>query len=240
MLITLLGIPLCFLVGFAFGILTPILGAWEGCKRPWTKKWHVFVVRSSKISRGHKALVIHGAECLLSFECVKPCRKMGKLLLLQYYKLGHSLGVILILWIITLFKVILFIPIFTAIFCGGSHHEQLAALMKDVKEKKKKSAKNNESGGGVDLEIGVDSTDSNASNNNAKNETGDSNKYVDKMKGSSAYDGGGWIASDDEDDDIIQVLDEPDTTVSQLFDMDDTDKTPTNENEDYGRSAYDD
>merc|ERR1719242_250605 len=78
----------------------------------------------------HNILVIHGAEFMETFECIKPCRESGKTLLIQYYKIGHSLSIYLVLFLLTVAKALLLVPIWSAMCCPRAHQQQREQLLR--------------------------------------------------------------------------------------------------------------
>merc|ERR1719295_1079212 len=132
MLVTLLFLPIFFIFGLLFGLFSWLLAGWVICgssKFEWTRKWQAFSRASIKMSKDHNILVAHGADFVETFECIKPCRVISKNILIQYYKLGHSLSVYLVLFLLTLFKTLLLFPIWSALCCGEAYTAQLDRLL---------------------------------------------------------------------------------------------------------------
>mmetsp|Transcript_50656 Transcript_50656/g.80703 ORF Transcript_50656/g.80703 Transcript_50656/m.80703 type:complete len:231 (-) Transcript_50656:351-1043(-) len=143
MLVTLIFLPVFFVFGVAFGLVSWIFAAWTvtcSDKFDWGRTWQAFSRSSIKMSQDHNTLVVHAADFVETFECIKPCRMMGKNMLSQYYKIGHSLSVYGILWLITLLKAILLVPIWAAICCRQTLNEQMTEMLSKGKQKKKRQA----------------------------------------------------------------------------------------------------
>ena len=131
MLVTLCFIPVFFTIGIVFGLFSWILAAWVVCgSKDWTEKWQSFSRASVKMSKDHNVLVAFGADFIITFECIKPCRMIGKNVLLQYYKIGHSLSVYFVLFLLTLIKALTLFPIWASICCKDYYNEQLTQLLK--------------------------------------------------------------------------------------------------------------
>ena len=131
MLVTLCFVPIFFIFGIAFGSVSWLLAAWVVCgDKEWTLKWQFFVRSAAKMSTDHNILVVHGAEFIETFECIKPCRESGKTLLIQYYKIGHSLSIYLVLFLLTTVKALLLVPIWSALCCQEAHHRQREKLLR--------------------------------------------------------------------------------------------------------------
>ncbi|ETO31768.1 hypothetical protein RFI_05350 [Reticulomyxa filosa] len=58
MFVTLLSIPLFFLLGLIFGIVSPALAIIPACGQPWRKKWRAFVHFATKMSNDHNKAVV--------------------------------------------------------------------------------------------------------------------------------------------------------------------------------------
>lgn len=130
MLVTLISIPIFFIFGIAFGSVSWLLAAWIVCgDKDWTLKWQSFVRSAAKMSSDHNTLVVHGAEFVETLECIKPCRESGKTMLIQYYKIGHSLSIYLVLFSLTVIKGLLLVPIWSAVCCQSAHQQQREQLL---------------------------------------------------------------------------------------------------------------
>lgn len=119
------------------------MAVYKACQRPWSKKWQTFVAFSSKMSKDHENLVKHGTECIESFECITPCRSSGQHIQLHYYKLGHSLSVLMFLLILTLCKVLVFAPMWSALIFGNvPQQDDLDKLNLDNEEQSRSKTDN--------------------------------------------------------------------------------------------------
>jgi len=100
-----------------FGIVSPLLAIGPACANPWRKKWRAFVHFATKMSHDHIKTVVQGADFVETFECVSCCRPIGKHMLINYYKLGHSMSSLLLLFCVTLIKFAALSPLLSGICC---------------------------------------------------------------------------------------------------------------------------
>merc|ERR1711991_150883 len=139
MLVTLCFLPVFFVLGIVFGIFSWLFAVWIVCgTKDWGETWQAFTRSAIKMSNDHNILVAYGADFIETFECIKPCRTIGKNMLIQYYKIGHSLSIYAILWFLTLIKALCLFPIWASICCRESFNEQLNELLTKKKNKKTK------------------------------------------------------------------------------------------------------
>ena len=81
----------------------------------------------------HERLVIYGADFILTnLECIKPCRTIGRNICLNYYKLGHQLSLFFILFWLSIIKLVLFVPLLSAVFCNEKMNANTANLLSAV------------------------------------------------------------------------------------------------------------
>jgi len=116
MLVSLFLWPIFFVLGFVFGLLSPILAICKACRKE-AGKWQTYIRNASAVSRGHQKRINMLARCFLVFECCKRGdgdNLRGKSLLIDYYKLGHHLGFSFHVIAITLIKIVLFNPCWRA------------------------------------------------------------------------------------------------------------------------------
>jgi len=116
MLVSFLLWPIFFVFGLLFGVLSPIVTICKACKQK-TGKWQTYVRNASTLSEGHQKRIKTLARCFLVFECFQFSNwddLRGKKVLLDYYKLGHFLGFSFHIITVTLVKIVLFNPFWTA------------------------------------------------------------------------------------------------------------------------------
>jgi len=109
--------PIFFIIGVLFGFLSPIVAICKAC-RQLTGKWQTYVRSASSLSSGHQKRIKALARCFLvceCFECSDENHLRGQRVFLNYYKLGHHIGFSFHIITITLVKVVLFYPFWTAV-----------------------------------------------------------------------------------------------------------------------------
>eukprot|EP00483_Globobulimina_turgida_P002584 UN02588 len=163
MLVTLTCVPIFFVFGIIFGLISWLFAAWIVCgSKDWTEKWQSFSRTSIKMSNDHNILVAYGADFVETFECIKPCRMIGKNMLIQYYKIGHSLSIYIVLFLFSLSKALLLFPIWSSICCRETYNQQLQELL----SKKKKKSKEATSSTSINVGNRDDDNEQDTNNNN--------------------------------------------------------------------------
>ena len=169
-----------------------------------------------------KYLINQGAETVLAFECIKPCRRIGKIILIQYYKSGHSLGVIFIIWLLSLIKLILFYPLLEAVCCSKIRHEQITLLNDEIKKSKSKDNNGNElTSSNTTYDPDLNTNNNNSLSNRKISGNGVTNEYIAKERG--AYDDNDDIWNDDNDasNKILMGLDSDGNGFTDIIDFGD-------------------